>query len=237
MFGRLGRDDGREQDRQTRRPHGPDGMSADAIIAQNQTDAPPIGEGVRPRLGAIILTRHGEPALSRKVKLSAAAYVDWWARYEEIGLKPGQSAPEGLRATARDAVIICSTRLRSIESGHAVAAGRTFDIEPALIEAPLPPPNWPGWLKLAPRSWGTIARFWWWFFNHHAGQESRAQAEVRAEGITERLVAQAGQGRDVLVIAHGFFNAMIGVALRRRGWRLVENQGYRYWSSRRFERD
>ena len=40
----------------------------------------------------------------------------------------------------------------------------------------------------------------------------------------------------MLVIAHGFFNTMVGRALRRRGWRLVEDQGYRYWSSRRFER-
>ena len=33
-----------------------------------------------------------------------------------------------------------------------------------------------------------------------------------------------------------YFNAMIGRALRRRGWKLVEDQGYRYWSTKRFER-
>jgi broad specificity phosphatase PhoE len=194
------------------------------------------GDKAPPRPGAIILTRHGEPALSRKVRLSAAGYIDWWSRYEDMGLKPGQSAPARLRAAAKDAVIVSSTRPRAIESGHALADGRSFERDPALIEAPLPPPNWPHWFKMAPRSWGFIARFWWWFFNHHAGQETRAEAEVRAEAIAERLAELAMEGRDVLVIAHGFFNTMVGLALRRRGWRLVEDQGYRYWSARRFER-
>jgi broad specificity phosphatase PhoE len=153
-----------------------------------------------------------------------------------MGLKPGQSPPPHLRALAKDAVIVCSTRPRSIESGRAIADGRGIETDAQLIEAPLPPPNWPAWLRLAPRSWGFIARFWWWFFDHHGGQETRAQAEARAETIADRLVGLAGEGRNVLVIAHGFFNAMIGRALRRRGWRLTHDQGYGYWASRRFER-
>jgi hypothetical protein len=209
-------------------------MSADPITTPAQSA--PAGVEGRTRAGAIILTRHGEPDLSRKVRLNAAGYAAWWARYEGMGLKPGQSAPARLQAAARDAVLICSTRPRSTDPAPGGPHGRDFETDVALIEAPLPPPDWPGWLKLAPRTWGFVARVWWWFFNHHAGQETRAQAEARAEAIADRLIATADQGRDVLVIAHGFFNTMIGMVLRRRGWRLVEDQGYRYWSSRRFER-
>ncbi|MDR3512215.1 MAG: histidine phosphatase family protein [Caulobacteraceae bacterium] len=211
-------------------------MPADALTTRTASAMTSTRDETAPRAGAIILTRHGEPDLSRKVRLNAAGYADWWATYEERGLKPGQSAPRRLLDQAREAVIVSSTRPRAIESGHAVAEGRLFEKDPALIEAPLPPPNWPRWLKLAPRTWGVVARVWWWFFNHHAGQETRAEAEVRADLIADRLIALAQQGRDVLVIAHGFFNTMIGLALRRRGWKLVEDQGYRYWSSRRFER-
>jgi broad specificity phosphatase PhoE len=235
MFGRWGKHDARKLDRPTDGADGPIGMSADPIALSSQD--PPVGGEARTRPGAIILTRHGEPDLSRKVRLSAAGYAQWWAVYEGKGLKPGQSAPEGLVAVAREAVILCSTRPRAIESGHAVAGGRGFETIVELIEAPLPPPNWPDWLKLSPRLWGVIARTWWWFFDHHAGQETRAQAEVRAAAIAERLEVLAAGGRDVLVVAHGFFNTMIGIALRRRGWRLKQDQGYRYWSSRRFERD
>jgi broad specificity phosphatase PhoE len=210
-------------------------MPADTLNASDP-NSPDGGKSVS-RPGAIILTRHGEPDLSRKVRLNARGYAAWWGVYETKGLKPGQFAPEGLRATAKDAVIVCSTRPRAIESSHAVAEGRTFRIDEGLIEAPLPPPRWPDWLKLAPRTWGVIARTWWWFFNHHEGQESRAEAELRADQAAVRLIELAGQGRDVLVLAHGFFNTMVGLALRRRGWKLIEDQGYRYWSARRFERD
>jgi broad specificity phosphatase PhoE len=209
-------------------------MPSDALKARGPTSPDGGQSGSRP--GAIILTRHGEPDLSRKVRLNARGYADWWATYEGKGLKPGQTAPQALCALARDAVIVCSTRPRAIESSHAIAGGRDFEIHEGLVEAPLPPPRWPNWLKLAPRTWGVIARTWWWFFNHHEGQESRAEAELRAEGVAERLIALAEEGRDVLVLAHGFFNTMVGLALRRHGWKLIEDQGYRYWSARRFER-
>ena len=40
---------------------------------------------------------------------------------------------------------------------------------------------------------------------------------------------------EVLLLAHGYFNNMIGIALQRRGWKLTQDQGFRYWSVRRFE--
>lgn len=187
--------------------------------------------------GAIVLARHGEPALSRKARLSAADYAAWWAVYEETGLHPGQTAPEALLAHAeRAGVILSSTRLRSIETARAIAGEREVQADPDLIEAPLPPPHWPHWIRLKPRIWGVVARFWWWFFNHHDGHESRAEAQARSDRVAERLIAYAETGRDVLVIAHGFFNTMVGLSLQRHGWKLVDNQGFRYWSSRRFER-
>lgn len=212
-------------------------MAADAIIAVDRSTPPPSAAvGTRP--GAIVLTRHGEPAISRKVKLTAAGYVAWWARYEETGIWPDHSPPDSLVACAQSAaLILCSTRPRSIETARAVAGDRPFEIEPALVEAPLPPPAWPNWIKFSPRTWGVIARGWWWFFDHHeAGQESRDEAEARADAIAGRLAELAEAQGTVLVLAHGFFNTMIGWSLKRRGWKLTEDQGFLYWKSRRFER-
>ncbi|HLK25072.1 MAG TPA: histidine phosphatase family protein [Caulobacteraceae bacterium] len=181
--------------------------------------------------GTIVLARHGEPALSRKTRLSAAGYADWWAVYEETGLVPGQIAPEALIAHAEAAgVIVSSTRPRSIETARLLAGERNFQSDPDLIEAPLPPPHWPRWIKLSPRIWGVVSRFWWWFLNHHDGHETRRQAQVRADAVAERLAADAERGMNVLVIAHGFFNTMVRLSLQRRGWRLVQTNGYRYWS-------
>jgi hypothetical protein len=190
----------------------------------------------KPRSGSITLARHGEPALSRKVKLSSREYREFWARYELMGLLPGQTPPPHLVGFVEDCdVLISSTRLRAIESAQAVGKGRAFTREEVLIEAPLPPPNWP-MIKLSPRIWGFMARFHWWFFNHHQGEESRGQAEARADQAAAKLEAIADSGQNVVVLAHGFFNVLIGRALLKRGWRRTLREGYKYWSTRRFER-
>jgi len=187
--------------------------------------------------GTIVLVRHGEPALSRKVRLTSTGYTEWWAVYEETGLAPGQAAPETLIAHAEAAgVIISSTRARSIETARLIAGEREFTADPSLIEAPLPPPHWPRWIKLSPRLWGVVARFWWWWFNHHDGQETRRQAQARANSVAERLIADAEAGMNVLVVAHGFFNTMVRLSLQKRGWKLVHIKGYRYWSYTQLER-
>ena len=193
---------------------------------------PPV---VRP--GAVILARHGEPDLSRRVLLNAEGYRTWWGTYETKGLRQGQTAPQDLKAVAGAAgAIIASTRPRSMETAQAVSAGKAFARDPMFIEAPLPPPPFPAWVKLSPRIWGFLSRFWWWFFNHHGQEESRAQAEERASQAARLVSDLAGEGQDVLVVAHGFFNTMIGLALKRDGWRCTEDQGFHYWRARRFER-
>lgn len=194
-------------------------------------------DSVAPRVGAITLARHGEPALSRKIKLNAREYREFWARYEVGGILAGQTPPAMLAAFAGQCgVLVASTRLRAIESIRVAAPGRSFHQEPLLIEAPLPPPPWPSWIRLSPRHWGFFSRFWWWFFNHHAGEESRREAEARADVAAGKLADLAATGQDVVVLAHGFFNLLIGRALRKRGWRMTLREGYKYWSMRRFER-
>lgn len=202
---------------------------ADATIADHQS--PPA------RPGVITLARHGEPALSRKVRLNAPEYGEWWGRYEEGGLKAGQTPPATLVEIARSAdAIIASTRRRSIETAQAVVGERAFATDPTFIEAPLPPPPWPLWVRMSPKRLGFFARFWWWFFDNHGGQETRKEAETRAGQAADLLIELAASGQDVLVLAHGFFNWMIADALKARGWAKIVDEGHAYWSIKRFRR-
>ena len=187
--------------------------------------------------GQIVLARHGEPALSRKVMLSAAGYGEFWAKYEIGGLLPGQTPPDRLKRFVADCgTLVTSTRLRAIQSAQTVVGDKPFDRYEILIEAPLPPPRFPAWIRLSPKIWGFVARVWWWYLNYHDGQECRAEAEARADEAAELLVGFAANGQTVVVMAHGFFNHLIGRSLRRQGWKLAESEGYKYWSMRRFER-
>jgi broad specificity phosphatase PhoE len=196
--------------------------------------AGPLPAGPVP--GVITLARHGEPALSRKIKLDARAYDRWWATYEAGGILPGQTAPPALLETARQAdVIFTSIRRRAIETAESVSGGASFAVDPMFVEAPLPSPRTPAWLRLGPKSWGVLNRALWWL-GHSAGRETRPEAKARAVVAAERLIAEADQGRNVLVVAHGFFNSMVGVELTRRGWPCVYDGGFKYWAQRRFER-
>ena len=217
-------------------------MPTQVLGPDNTVSAPvppaPVGpRAVAARPGAIILARHGEPALSRKCLLTSDQYRDWWARYEVGGLLAGQTPPPDLLAAAAGAgAIYASTRPRAQETALAISAGREVMNDALFIEAPLPPPHFPSWFKLPPKYWGAVARFCWHAFDHHDGQETRLQAETRAEQAAQVLIARAEQGQDVLVLAHGYFNHMVGRRLKADGWRLVHNQGFRYWSQRRFEK-
>ena len=188
------------------------------------------------RPGSITLARHGEPALSRRIRLDAAGYRRWWAAYEEGGILPGQTPPDGLMTLARDAdVIFASPRRRAVETAEAVLAGKHFVRDPLFVEAPLPPPRLPRLLRFGPRTWGVMARTSWWL-GGHAGEESRPAAQARAREAADRLVRAAESEGRVLVLAHGYFNMMVGRELKKRGWRLAEDRGFKYWALRRFER-
>jgi broad specificity phosphatase PhoE len=188
--------------------------------------------------GAITLVRHGEPDISRKIKFNAKAYAAWWLVYETKGLRPGQTPPPALVALGRRAgAVITSTRKRAIETSQAVVGDRAIAIDPLFIESPLPAPPFPGWVKFSPKIWGFMSRFCWWFFNNHeAGQECRKEAEARADHAADLLEGLAADGQEVLVMAHGFFNTLVARALRQRGWKLTEDQGYKYWTMKRLER-
>lgn len=190
-----------------------------------------------PRTGAVVLTRHGEPALSRRVKLTSAEYRAWWGKYEIGGLLGGQTPPACLVEQAARSVIFHSPRPRAVETARTAAPDQPLTEDYLFVEAPLPPPDFPSWFKVGPRAWGVIARFWWWAFDHHdEGEETRDQAKDRARRAADLLEAKAAEGRDVVVFAHGFFNGMIGMELSRRGWRCTKDQGFQYWCARRFEK-
>ena len=189
----------------------------------------------RSRPGSITLARHGEPALSRKVKLDAEGYRAWWAKYEVGGILDGQTPPEDLLAIARDAkVIVASSRRRALETAGAVVAGKTFLQEDMFWEAPLPPPSLPSALKFDPKVWGFLARVSWWMGLSPNEEETRPAAQARAREAADHLIRAAESEGNVLVLAHGFFNHMVGSQLKKRGWTLKDDKGFRYWSARTF---
>lgn len=187
-----------------------------------------------PRIGTIVIARHGKPDVDRRVRIGWRDYLDWWANYDRVDLHADERPPPELLAHAEQAdLIYASTLPRAIRTAEAVAAGREVLTDPVFVEAPLPPP--PLWGKHSPTAWGVWSRVFWWF-GRHGGQESRPQAELRAEAAVATLTARALRGENVLLCAHGWFNRMMRPVLKRQGWRCVYDGGDQYWSFRKYEK-
>lgn len=184
----------------------------------------------------IIVIRHGKPALSRNILLTWRGYREWWGRYDESGLAEGQMPPENVEKLAQNADMIISSSLpRALETARACAGREPDMITDELIEAALPSPPL-GPIRLEPRGWGTISRIIW-ILGYSSGQETHMEANRRRDRAADILVEKASGGKTVFVAAHGWFNYMLKGALKRRGFRCVENHGSRYWAYRRYEKE
>lgn len=187
--------------------------------------------------GRIITARHGRPNLSRDMKITSREYGDWWRRYDASGLHPDEEPPEQLIKLAGAAkTVLSSTLPRAIETAREVTrAAREVPADPIFVEAPLPPPPIPTWVKLSPGNWGVVSRIFWLFGYAPPGVEDCRQAWLRVDEIITRLGALTEDG-DVLLCAHGFLNWMIDRRLRRAGWKMtMSDGGHHYWSWRVYE--
>lgn len=113
--------------------------------------------------GRIITVRHGRPDLDRDLTITAREYGDWWSQYDASGLAAEERPPESLlKISAGAATILSSTLPRAIETArHIAGATRTVPADPIFVEAPLPPPPFPDFIKLRPGQWGVVSRTMW----------------------------------------------------------------------------
>lgn len=161
-------------------------------------------------------------------------YKEWWARYELSSLKEGQSCPEALlKQIGDDAIILSSARPRAIQTVGHLGRGREVKHDALFNEAPLPPPKMRGTMR--PKNWNKIARLLW-MLGHSGGEEHVRDARRRAAKAAGILVETAGEGRDVVLAAHGWFNRMLRPELKKRGWANVHDGGDKYWSYRIYQK-
>jgi len=187
--------------------------------------------------GRIITVRHGRPDLDRDLTITAREYGDWWSQYDASGLAAEERPPESLlKISAGAATILSSTLPRAIETArHIAGATRTVPADPIFVEAPLPPPPFPDFIKLRPGQWGVVSRTMWFMGFAPEGVESHGQSWGRVQKIAARL-ADVAQNGDVVLCAHGYLNWMIDQQLRREAWvRVSRDGGNHYWSWRIYE--
>jgi broad specificity phosphatase PhoE len=178
----------------------------------------------------IILVRHGRPAIALAPRTSHRGFADYIAAYEAAELDPAHLPPGALQDLMRElAAVFTSARPRAHQSARLLAPRAEVIVDALFAEATLAPPRIP-LLRMRVQKWAVMARILW-----HAGYNPRIEnyrkARRRAVQAADILIARARQEGAAALVAHGYFNAMIGWQLRRRGFRRTGAHRVRYWNA------
>lgn len=201
-------------------------------MANTANDAGDSTAGASRRPLRILLIRHGQPHLPLAPITGHREFHDYIAAYEEAGLDPASLPPRELEELTRELSVYASDRPRSHQSARALMADPILD--PLFAEAPLASPPIP-LLKMSVPKWAVVSRLLW-HLGFAPGIENVKGAKTRAEQAAEALMARARLDGAVALVAHGYFNFLIGRVLSRRGFRKQGSHRARYWNTVIYEK-
>ena len=182
--------------------------------------------GKRPR---IILVRHGKPAIETSPRTSHHGFRRYIDNYEEAGLDPASAPPDELRDLVNGLeAVFTSGSPRSDESARTLLPEADLIADPLFAEAPIAAPRLP-LIKMKVPKWAVMARIMW-HAGYHPEIENYRRAKHRATQAAEILTSRAQENGMAVLVAHGYFNAMIGRALRKRGFRRTGAHRARFWN-------
>ena len=178
----------------------------------------------------IILIRHGRPAIPTNPRTSHREFRSYIDAYEEAGLDPESMPPEELQDLLGELdAVYTSERKRSVDSARALAPHAELIADPLFSEAPLASPPIP-LLKMKVPKWAVVARILW-HAGYHPEIENYRRAKHRAVQAADILIKSAREEGASALVAHGYFNYIIGRELRRRGFRKSGSHRAQFWNS------
>lgn len=183
----------------------------------------------------ILLIRHGQPHIALRPRTGHAGFANYIDDYEKAGLLPSDLPPAELRDLAQELEhVFTSGRPRSHQSAAALAPHAELTADPLFAEAPLAAPAIP-LLQMRVPKWAVMSRLLW-HAGFHPGIESARAAGARAAQAADILIARARKSGAAALVAHGYFNWMIGRQLAGRGFARKGSHRARYWNSVIYER-
>ena len=115
--------------------------------------------------------------------------------------------------------VFTSGRKRSHDSAKALAPNAELIADPLFAEAPLASPRIPI-LQMKVPKWAVVARILW-HAGYHPEIENYRKAKHRAAQAADILMHRARAEGTAALVAHGYFNFLIGRELRHRGFQEI----------------
>jgi broad specificity phosphatase PhoE len=182
----------------------------------------------------IILIRHGRPAIASNPRTSHNEFRSYIDAYEAAGLDPSSAPPGELQDLVKELdSVFTSGKPRSQDSARALAPQAELIADPLFVEAPLASPRIP-LLRMKVPKWAVMARILW-HAGYHPEIENYRRAKQRASDAADILMERARAEGVAVLVAHGYFNAMIGRELRKRGFEQSGSHRVRFWNAVTYE--
>jgi broad specificity phosphatase PhoE len=184
----------------------------------------------------IILVRHGKPAIPTDARTGHQGFRRYIDAYQESGLDPQSAPPDELLDLVKGLnAVFTSGFPRADDSARTLLPEAEIIADPLFAEAPLAAPRIP-LLKMKVPVWAVMARILW-HAGYHPEIENYRRAKVRASQAADILLARAEANNGVAVlVAHGYFNAMIGRVLKKRGFSRTGAHRVRFWNAVIYDR-
>jgi len=184
----------------------------------------------------VILVRHGKPAIPTNTKTSHHGFRRYIDAYQESGLDPHSAPPDELIDLVKGLnAVFTSGFPRANDSARTLLPEAEIIADPLFAEAPLAAPRIP-LVKMKVPVWAVMARIMW-HAGYHPEIENYRRAKARASQAADILLSRAESNDGVAVlVAHGYFNAMIGRVLKKRGFSRTGAHRVRFWNAVVYDR-
>jgi len=158
-------------------------------------------------------------------------FAAWLRTFDGAGVDTRLQPPVELLAAADAASVICCSELkRSRESAALVSKDKVVVVKDLFNEAPIFTPSLPlVWLPAD--GWIVLGRALW-LLGYGPNLEDKNAAVTRANSAARFLIEEAHDGRNVLLLGHGWISRYISAALIRDGWMRTATHGVGYWCMR-----
>lgn len=174
--------------------------------------------------------------MGRSRWIGHAAFARFIDDYQAAGIEADPPPQELIDLVTEAPRVFASDLKRSIDSARTLLPEAEMVSTPLFTEAPLASPRVPG-LKMKAPAWAVVSRIAW-HGGFKPGIESYGQSKQRARQAAPMLIEEAERSGLAVLVAHGYFNAILGRTLRLNGWRKVSGaHRARFWNTVVYERD
>ena len=205
-----------------------------AILKAGEVPGDAVLASVQPM--RIILVRHGRPAIPTSPRTSHGGFRTYIDDYEQAGLDPDSAPPDELQDLIGElTAVFTSGRKRADDSAKVLAPHAELIADPLFAEAPLASPRIPI-LRMKVPKWAVVARILW-HAGYHPEIENYRRAKHRAAQAADILMHRARAEGTAALVAHGYFNFLIGRELRHRGFKKSGSHRARFWNAVIYDRE